>query len=82
MMAPIMATTTTTTTTTATFRLQVTAHFQACCIGYHFLKALELGMDVITSDAESHQGDNWRGNAEGSEIERKVATSFEDDTVS
>ena len=38
-------------------------------------------MGVITSDAESHRGDNWRGNEEEPEIERKFATLFDDDTV-
>ena len=37
---------------------------------------------MITSDADSHQGENWRGNEEGSKIERKVATFLQDDTVS
>ena len=63
-------------------RPQVTAHFQACRIGDHLLKALKLGMDVVLSDTESHRGENWRGNEEGSEIERQVATFFDDDTVS
>ena len=31
-------------------------------------------MDVVPSDTESHRGDNWRGNEEGSKIEQKVAT--------
>ena len=38
-------------------------------------------MDAILFDTESHQGDNWRGNKEGSEIERKVATFFDNNTV-
>ena len=58
------------------------AHFRACRIGNHLLKALELGMDVITSDAEPHRGGNCSGNAEGSGIEQKIATFFDDDTVS
>ena len=48
------------------FRPQVTTHFQACHIGDHLLKALELGMDMVLSDTESHQGETWRGNEEGS----------------
>ena len=64
------------------YRLQVTAHFQACRISIYLLKALELWMGVVLSDTESHQGDSWRGNTEGSEIERKVATFFVGDTVS
>ena len=40
------------------YRPQVNAHFRAYCIGNHLLKALELGMDMITSDAESHLGEN------------------------
>ena len=39
-------------------------------------------MDVALSDTESHRGEHWRGNAEGSEIEQKIATFFDDDTVS
>ena len=58
-------------------RLQVTAHFRACCIGDHLLKA-ELGIDVVLSNTESHQGEDWRGNADGSQIEQKVATFFDE----
>ena len=58
------------------------ANFRACRIGDNLLKALEPGMDMIKSDAESHQGENWRSNTEGSEIEQKVATFVDDDTVS
>ena len=61
---------------------QVTAHFRACRISDHLLKALELGIDMVLSDTESHWGENWRGNEEGPQIERKVATFFYDDTVS
>ena len=39
-------------------------------------------MGVLLSDTESHRGENWRGNEEGSEIERRIATFFYDDTVS
>ena len=46
------------------------------------LKALELGMDVVLSDTESHRGENWRGREEGSEIERRIATFLDNDTVS
>ena len=60
----------------------ITAHFQVCRIGDHLFKALELGMDVVLSDTESHWGENWRGNNEGSKIEQKVTTFFDDDTVS
>ena len=41
---------------------QITAHFRACRIVNNFLKALELGIYVILSDIESHQGGNQRGN--------------------
>ena len=51
------------------FRPQVTAHFQACRIGDHLLNALELGIEMVLSDTESHRGETWRGNEEGSEIE-------------
>ena len=64
------------------YRPQVTAHFWACRIGDHLLKALELGIEVVVSDTKSHRGEHWRGNTEGSEIERKVATFFDDDTIS
>ena len=64
------------------YRPQVTAHFQACRIDNHLLKALELGMDVVLSNVESLQGENWRGNTDGSKIDRKVATFFDDNTVS
>ena len=37
---------------------------------------------MVLSDTESYQGGNWRGNEEGSKIEQKVATFFDDDTVS
>ena len=37
---------------------------------------------VVLSDTESLQGGNWRGNEERSEIELRIATFFEDDTVS
>ena len=49
---------------------QVTAHLQACRIDDHLLKALELGMEVVLSDTESHQWETWSGNEEGSVIER------------
>ena len=39
---------------------------------------LELEMDVVLSNTESHQGKT----GEGSEIEQKVVTFFDDDTVS
>ena len=39
-------------------------------------------MDVVLSDTESHRGENWRGREEGSEIERRIATFLDDDTVS
>ena len=39
-------------------------------------------MDVILFDIESHQGEHWRGNKEGSEIEQKIGTFFDNDTVS
>ena len=31
---------------------------------------------------QSHRGETWRGNEEESEIERQVATFFDNDTVS
>ena len=37
---------------------------------------------MVLSDTESHRGEHWKGNAEGSKIEQKIAISFEDDTVS
>ena len=37
---------------------------------------------MVLSDTESHRGEHWRGNAEGSEIEQNIATFFDDDTVS
>ena len=37
------------------YRPQVTAHFQTCRIGNHLLKALELGIDAVLPDTESHQ---------------------------
>ena len=37
---------------------------------------------MVLSDTESQRGENWRGNEEGSEIERQIATFFDDDTVS
>ena len=37
---------------------------------------------MVLSDTESLQGGNWRGNEERSEIEFRIATFFEDDTVS
>ena len=64
------------------FRPQVTAHFQACRIGDHLLNALELGIEMVLSDTESHRGETWRGNEEGSEIKRHIATFLKDDTVS
>ena len=67
---------------TVVLRPQVTAHFQACCIGDYLLKALKLGIEMVLSDTESHQGENWRGNKEGSEIERRIATFLDNDTVS
>ena len=33
-------------------------------------------------DTESHRGETWRGNDEGSEIERRIATFLDNDTVS
>ena len=42
-------------------------------------------MGVILSDTESHWGENWRGNKEGSEIEQWIATNcykLDNDTVS
>ena len=33
-------------------------------------------------ETDSHQRENWRGNPEGSDIQRKVATFFDDDTIS
>ena len=43
---------------------------------------MELGIETVLSDIESHQGETWRGKKEGSEVERRVATFFDDDTVS
>ena len=39
-------------------------------------------MGVVLSDTESHRGENLGGNEEGSEIERRIATFLDDDTVS
>ena len=50
-------------------------------IGDHLLTALELGIEMVQSDIESHRGETWRGNKEGSEVERQVATFFDNDTV-
>ena len=63
------------------YRLQVTAQFRSCRIGDHPLKALELEIEVALSDTESNQGKYWRGNSEGSEIEQKVATFLDDNTI-
>ena len=59
----------------------ITTHLTANSrISDHLLKALELGMNVILPDTESHRGEHWRDNAERSEIKRKVTTFFDDDT--
>ena len=64
------------------FRPQVTAHFRAHRIGDHLLYALELGIEIVVSDIDSHRGERWRGNHEGSDVEQRVATFLDDDTVS
>ena len=58
---------------------QVSAHFRSLS---HLLNALELGIEVAFSNTEeSHRGENWRGNPEGTEIEQQMATFLDDDTV-
>ena len=63
------------------YHQQVIDHFRACRIGDHLFKALELGMELVLSNTESHLGGHQRGNAEESEIEQKI-TTFCDNTVS
>ena len=64
------------------FHPQVTAHFQACRIGDHLLSALELGIEIVLSDTDSHRGETWRGNVEGSDVEQRVASFLDGNTVS
>ena len=64
------------------FRPHVTANFQACRIGDHLLNALELGIEMVLSDTESHRGETRIGSKEGSKIEQQIATFFGNDTIS